>query len=117
MPDPFIFLPLIFHFFVIYFWGKNFLGGKPRILSLIKVGKSGHSDATLRLTASGLSDSLRGRTEQLIYTVDCEQALFCTKPLNLFETNEHFKMAETAGRKYRGRFLERVVFETRCFNH
>ena len=25
-------------------------------------------------------------------------------------------MAETAGRKYRGRFLERV-FETRCFSH
>ena len=76
-------------------------------------GKSGHADATVRLTASGLSDSLRGRTEQLIYTVDCEQALFCTKPLNLFETNEHFKMAETVGRKYRGR----VVFETRCFSH
>ena len=70
------FSSFFFLFFVIYFWGKKFLWGKPRVLSLIKVGKSGHTDATLRLTASGLSDSLRGRTEQLIYTVDCEQSLF-----------------------------------------
>ena len=75
MPDPLFFFPF-FSFLCDLFLGKKFLWGKPRVLSLIKVGKSGHADATLRLTASGLSDSLRGRTEQLIYTVDCEQSLF-----------------------------------------
>lgn len=61
------------------FWGKKILWGKSRVLSL-KWEKSGHTNATLRLTASDLSecvvDSLRGRTEQLIYTVDCEQSFF-----------------------------------------
>ena len=50
-----IYFPSFFSSFLCdLFLGKKKLWGKPRVLSLIKVGKSGHADATLRLTGSGL---------------------------------------------------------------
>ena len=49
--------------------------------------------------------------------VDCEQSLFCSRNV---ETNAYVEllMAETAGRKYRGRLQPTLaVFATRSFSH